>query len=81
MRLAKGFFLLFLDANSVHRQRRPASGTATGNGSLEGVSLSKIGFEYINGYHFIKLVGVEHVRIDVGCLFLEIGIFREFSKK
>ena len=40
----------------------------------------KIGFEYINLRHFIKLVGVEHIRIDVGSLFLEIGIFRKIDE-
>ena len=51
-------------------------GWASGGGSPEGVSASKIGFEYRNRYHFINLGGVERVRIDVGGLFLEIGIFR-----
>ena len=40
----------------------------------------KIGFEYINLRHFTKLVGVEHIRIDVGSLFLEIGIFRKIDE-
>ena len=40
----------------------------------------KIGFEHMNRYHFFKLVGIERVRMNVGCLFLEIGIFRRFLK-
>ena len=85
MRLAKGFFLPFIDANSVHRQRRPASGTAsgtaTGRGSPEGFLQIKIHSEYIIQANVTTLVEIGTIRIDVGCLFLEIGIFREFSKK
>ena len=51
--------------------RRPG----VGQGFSEGVLLSKIGSEYINRCHFVKLMGVERVRIDVGCLFSKIGIF------
>ena len=40
----------------------------------------KFGFEYMNLRHFIKLVGVGHVRIDVGSVFLEIGIFRKIDE-
>ena len=36
-------------------------------------------FEYIIRYHFITLVGVEHIRIVLGCLFLEISIFRSLT--
>ena len=52
--------------------RRPPG---VGQGFSEGVLLSKIGSEYINRCHFVKLMGVERVRIDVGCLFSKIGIF------
>ena len=52
------------------------AGAGSGAGSPEGVSALKIGFEYINLRHFIKLAGVEHLRIDVGRLFREIDIFR-----
>ena len=58
-------------------ERRPVGvGEASGRSSPEGVLLSEIGFEFINRYHLIKLVGVEHMRIDVGCLFREIGNFQ-----
>ena len=40
----------------------------------------KFGFEYINLRHFIKLVGVGHVRINVGSVFLEIRIFRKIDE-
>ena len=36
-------------------------------------------FEYVILYHFITLVGIEHIRIVLGCLFLEISIFRSFT--
>ena len=41
----------------------------------------EIGFEYINLHHFIELVGVEHVRIDVESLFFKIGVFRKKCQK
>ena len=41
----------------------------------------EIGFEHINLHHFIELVGVEHVRIDVGSLFFEISIFQKKCEK
>ena len=41
------------------------------------VLLIKIGFEYKKHRHFINLVGVGNLRIDVGSLFFEIGIFRK----
>ena len=50
-------------------------------GSPECVWWIKIRFEYINLCHFIKLVGVEHIRIDVRSLFFEIGIFRKSGIK
>ena len=40
----------------------------------------KFSFEYMNLHHFIKLVGVEHIRIDVGSVFLEIGNFRKIDE-
>ena len=53
----------------------------SGEGSLRCVLWVEIGFEYINLHHFIELVGVEHVRIDVESLFFEIGISRRSAKK
>ena len=76
--IAKGFFLPFLPLawlSFIAVRLRPGLGGVSGDGSLESVSLSKITFEYINLRHFIKLVGIERFRIDVGGLFREIGIF------
>ena len=53
-------------------------GWASGGGSLEGVSSSKMRFEYIYRNEIFELVGVERVRKLVGRVFREIGIF---SKK
>ena len=41
----------------------------------------EIGFEHINLHHFIELVGVEHVRIDVGSLFFRDQHFPKKCEK
>ena len=61
---------------SASGRRRAGAGSALSRSSPEGVLLSEIGFECINRYHLIQLVGVELMRIDVGCLFREIGNFQ-----
>ena len=84
MRLAKGFFLLLMTRNRSPRpavRQPPGAGPATGEGSHEGVSSSKLRFEYINRDEILKLVGVERVRKIVGSLFCEIDIFRKICKK
>ena len=84
--IAKGFFLPNFaaewDAQTCRPPtggRRPGVGRATAGGSPEGFWKSKVKFEYIIQHHFITLVGVEHIRIALGCLFLEISIFRSLT--
>ena len=77
MRLAKGFFLFYFAVKMGHSQLPcsigPGVGGASGEGSLEGFWLSKMCFDYIIQHHFSTLNGVEKLRMNARCLFLEIA--------
>ena len=85
--IAKGFFLPNFAAEWDAQTCRPPTGEqpagnrrATGKGSPEGFWKSKVRFEYIIQHHFsYHIGGVDHIRIALGCLFLEISIFRSLT--